>query len=139
MGSVTDIAPGREEIDAAHEALDAAEATPGQQDIEGGEVPARAQEALIEELRVDGTTQLGAWSAGGKKPTSATITLSGGAFEMLDGKAYDKGDVVHFEGTAVVRGVGQVDKADPKTGIVVSCKQVHTARILDITVKGAEN
>jgi hypothetical protein len=137
MGSVTDIAPGREEIDAAHDALDAADAMPGQQDIDGSEVPAPAQEALIEELRVDGTTQLGAFDAGGKKPTSATISLSGGAYELLDGKAYSKGDVVHFEGTAVVRSVAQVDKADPKTGIVVSCKQVHVARILDVRVEGA--
>jgi hypothetical protein len=44
---------------------------------------------------------------------------------------------VHFEGTAVVRSVAQVDKADPKTGIVVSCKQVHVARILDVRVEGA--
>jgi hypothetical protein len=92
----------------------------------------------IEELRVDGTAQLGMFDAGGKKPTSATITLSGGAFELLDGKAYRRATSIHFEGTAVVREVGQVDKADPKTGIVVSCKQTHSARILDITVTGAE-
>jgi hypothetical protein len=137
MAAATD---DRAAIDAEHERLQAeggGEPIPGQQDFDGGVTPADPVPPL-EELRVDGTAQLGMFDAGGKKPTSATITLSGGAYDLLDGKAYRKGDVVHFEGTAVVRSVGQVDKADPKTGIVVSCKQTHSARILDITVTGAE-
>lgn len=92
----------------------------------------------VEELRVDGTTQLGLFSAGGKEPTSATITLSGGKFELLDGKAYAKGDVIRFEGYAKVIEVKQRDREDPKTGITVSCAQGHTARITDLQVAPAD-
>jgi hypothetical protein len=129
--SVTD----REEIDAAHRRQEFEE--------EAGEavgaMPPRDPDPQppVEELRVDGTTQLGIFDPGGKKPTSATLTLGGGAFDVMDGKAYRKGDVVTFSGTAVVREVKDRDKVDRKTGIVVSCKQAHWAEITDLSVKGA--
>jgi hypothetical protein len=129
--SVTD----REAIDAAHRRQEfeqeAGEAV--------GPMPRQDPEPQppVEELRVDGTAQLGIFDPGGKKPTSATLTLGGGAFEVMDGKAYRKGDVVTFSGTAVVREVKDRDKVDRKTGIVVSCKQAHWAEITDLTVKGA--
>jgi hypothetical protein len=115
--------------------------TPGQQTIDGGEIPAAPQNGNgphIEEIRVDGTTQLGLIDFGGKQPQSATITLRGGAYELLEGRAFRKGDIVHFEGTAVVYDVGATDKTDGKTGIVVSAKQRHVARITDLIVTGAE-
>lgn len=90
----------------------------------------------VEEIRVDGTTQLGMFDAGGKQPTTATIALTGGKVMLLDGKAFRKGDVIEFSGTAVVREVSQSDKADPKTGIVVSASQDHRAQITDLVVKG---
>lgn len=124
----------REEIDAAHAELEGQ--IPGQQDIEGGEVPEPAPP--VEELRVDGTTQLGLIDFGGKRPQAATLRLAGGAVELLEGRAFRKGDVITFEGTAVVMEVGAVDKTDPKTGIVVSAKQKHVARITDLQVHGAE-
>lgn len=101
-------------------------------------VPDPEGDAPLDELRVDGTTQLGLFSAGGKKPTTASIRLSGGKIGLVDGKAFSKGDVIHFEGTAVVREVAQRDKPDPKTGIVVSAEQKHVAQITDITVSGAD-
>jgi hypothetical protein len=130
----------RSEIDKIHDELDAEEQAADRQSRATEHPDATREEPPappIDELRVDGTVQLGLFNAGGKKPTSATITLSGGACELLDGKAYQKGDVIEFSGTAVVREVGQVDKADGKTGIVVSAKQKHVARITDLTVRGA--
>lgn len=91
----------------------------------------------VEELRVDGTAQLGMFDSGGKKPQTASIRLSGGRILLLDGKAFRKGDVLHFSGTAVVREVAQRDKPDPKTGIVVSAEQKHVAQITDLVVSGA--
>jgi hypothetical protein len=111
---------------------------PGQQDIDGGFHDPAAEAVPLEELRVDGTAQLGMFDSGGKKPTSASIRLSGGKIELVDGKAFRKGDVIHFEGTAIVREVAQRDKPDPKTGIVVSAEQKHTAQITDIRIAGAD-
>jgi hypothetical protein len=108
---------------------------PGQQTIDGSEIPAPQNGHVhVEEIRVDGTTQLGLIDFGGKRPQSATITLRGGAYELLEGRAFRKGDIVHFQGTAVVYEVGATDKTDGKTGIVVSAKQRHVARITDLIV-----
>lgn len=108
----------------------------GQIDIDGQTV--KAPDPPIEEIRVDGTAQLGMFDLGGKQAQSSALRLTGGKFLTIDGKAYAKGDVIHFEGTAVVNFVGQQDKHDPKTGIVVSAEQQHRARITDLTVKGAK-
>lgn len=129
----------REAIDAAHlKAVERGEASeddvrqiPGQQDFNG-----RSIESFPEEIRVDGTTQLAAFDVGGKRAQSASIRLSGGKVLLLDGKAFSKGEVIHFSGTAVVREVGQRDKPDPKTGIVVSAEQKHIAEIVDLRVGG---
>lgn len=133
----------RGDIDRAHEDLDADRRLEEFKEEAGefvGEMPQAPPDNTsppLDDLRVDGTAQLGLFHSGGKKPTSASIRLSGGKVGLLDGKAYQKGDVIHFEGTAVVDEVGQKDKADPKTGIVVSCEQKHVARITDLTVKGS--
>jgi hypothetical protein len=111
-------------------------ATPGQQDLHGGEVPPDPQPP-IEEIRVDGTVQLGFFDAGGKKPTSSSLRLTGGRVLVLDGRAFKKGDTITFEGTAVVDFVGQQDKTDTKTGIQVSAEQLHRARITDLRIAGA--
>jgi len=132
----------REAIDAAHERLDAEEAgvTAGQQDVFGGEVRQKdggdIVETYPEEIRVDGTTQLAAFDMGGKRATTSSIRLTGGRALIEDGKAYSKGEVVHFSGTAVIREVGQRDKPDPQTGIVVSCEQKHLAEIVDLRIGG---
>src|SRR4051812_31802573 len=131
----------REAIDAAHAAaVENGEATvedvrqvPGQQDFEGavigsdgaaykeGSEPERRQkdggefvESFPEEIRVDGTTQLSAFDLGGKRPSAATMTLSGTVvFEA--GTAMSKGEVFEFSGTGVVRGTAQKDAVDKKT------------------------
>jgi hypothetical protein len=111
-------------------------ATAGQQDLDGGEVP-KDPVPPVEEIRVDGTVQLGLFDAGGKKPTSSSIRLTGGKVLIVDGKAFKKGETVTFEGTAVVDFVAQQDKTDAKTGIQVSAEQLHRARITDLRIAGA--
>jgi hypothetical protein len=102
---------------------------PGQRTIDGQEV-----QVPIEELRVDGTTQLGLIDFGGKRPQSASLRLVGGKVLLADGRAFSKGDVIHGSFTAVVNEVGAKDSHDPKTGIVVSAEQKHSARITDLQV-----
>jgi hypothetical protein len=144
MGAAAATDNVRASIDAAHDEQERLEQEAlerqanGTAGLEARKEPAAAPEPPVEELRVDGTTQLGMIDFGGKKPTSASLRLVGGAVKLVEGKAYQKGDVIHFEGTAVVNDVGGKDTHDPKTGIVVSCKQVHVARILDVRVEGAE-
>jgi hypothetical protein len=125
----------RDDVDAAHRKAEF-EQEAGQA---VGDMPAAppVDAPPVEELRVDGTAQLGIFDAGGKKPSSASIRLAGGKVLLVDGKAYKKGDRISFSGTAVIDEVGQKDKADSSTGIVVSCEQKHVARITDLTVKGA--
>jgi hypothetical protein len=133
----------REAVDAAHlKAVESGEADteavraiPGQQDFEGNTVKQReSTEYFPEEIRVDGTTQLSAFDVGGKRARSASIRLSGGKVLLTEGQAFSKGEVIRFSGTAVVREVGQRDKPDPKTGIVVSAEQKHVAEIVDLRI-----
>lgn len=130
----------REAIDAAHAELGTEEGDvpgviPGQQDFEGGEVRSlQPPETYPEEIRVDGTTQLSAFDMGGKRATEASMRLSGGRVLLTNGQAFSKGEVIRFSGTAIVREVGQRDKADPQTGIVVSAEQKHTAEIVDLRI-----
>lgn len=109
-----------------------AEPTPGQQTIDGGEV--QAPPPPLEEIRVDGTTQLGFFDAGGKTPQSSSLRLTGGKVELVDGRAFRKGDVIDFSGTAVVREVAVRDKADGQTGIVISAEQKHTGEIIALRI-----
>lgn len=123
------------------------EQIPGQQNLNGREVPEQKMlqkdggqivDSYPEEIRVDGTTQLAAFDVGGKRAQSSSIRLSGGKILLMDGKAFRKGDVITGMFTAIVREVGQRDKPDPQTGIVVSAEQKHVAQIVDLTVKPAE-
>jgi hypothetical protein len=91
----------------------------------------------VEDLRVDGTVQLGMFDAGGKKPQSSTVTLSGGKFDLVDGKAFKKGDRIFFAGVAQVFDVGIRDKLDTKTMIATTAEQRHVARIFSLEA-GAE-
>lgn len=135
----------RAQVDAEHERLDAEEAVasfdggleeqiPGQTTIYGDEVVVEEPDLPVEELRVDGTAQLGLFDAGGKRPTEAVIRLSGGAFTVAEGRGFRKGDRIRFEGVAVVREVAQKDKPDRQTGIVTQCVQSHRAEITDLVV-----
>lgn len=128
--TVTDL---RQQVDEAHERLKA-EIPPLE---EGGSRPIGTELGVpVEDLRVDGTAQLGLFQAGGKAPTGATLALSG-KIELMDGKAYRKGDRIYFEGVAVIRGVSQKDKVDKATGVVTECAQGHTAEITDLVVRPA--
>lgn len=127
----------RADIDAAHARLDAEEAaaSPGQTDVFGGEVKQKDGGEIVvsypEEIRVDGTTQLAAFDLGGKRPGGATLRLTG-KVTLEDGTGLSKGEVITGRFTAVVREVGQKDKKDNATGIVVSCEQRHGAEIVDL-------
>lgn len=109
------------------------QATPGQLDVHGGEVPADPQPP-VEEMRVDGTVQLGLFTAGGKKPSGSSVRFVGGKVSLLDGRAFKKGDVVSFSGVATVVEVSQRDKRDKQTRIVVEAEQHHLAEIDDLSV-----
>lgn len=104
----------------------------GQQDIEGGEIV--TVHVPLDEIQVDGTAQLDIFDLGGKRPSSASITLAGGKVALVDGRAFRKGDTITFQGTATITSVTQQDKTDSKTGIVVSAEQKHVARITDLQV-----
>src|SRR3954462_5553806 len=78
-----------------------------------------------DDLRVDGTVQLGLFETGGKHATSSTLRLTGGKIDLVDGRAFKKGDTVKLEVVAVVGFIGQQDKVDAQTGQVVSCEQQH--------------
>jgi hypothetical protein len=113
------------------------EVPPGQVDIDGAVTPADPVPP-VEEIRVDGTVQLSMFDLGGKRATTSSLRLTGGAVKLVDGAAYKKGDVLTGTFTAVVNEVGQKDDHDPKTGIVVSATQKHSARITDLRIKGAK-
>lgn len=100
----------------------------GQRDFDG-EI-----HAPLDEIRIDGSTQLGLFDAGGKKPTSASLALTGGRFDLMDGKAYRKGDVIVLQVVAVVDTVTLKDKTDRKVGVVTACEQQHKAYISDVRV-----
>jgi hypothetical protein len=110
-----------------------ADPTPGQQTIDGDEVPEE-----IGEVRVDGTVQLGLIDFGGKKPQTATVTLAGGQFDLAEGQAYSKGERLFFAGQAQVQAITGRDKLDPKTMIATSAVQHHAARIFELHVGDEE-
>lgn len=102
--------------------------------------PPEPQEPVVDEILVDGTTeleQLGLFEMGGKKPTRASIKFTGGKVKLVAGTAFRKGDRIRFSGEAVVNDVGQKDDHDPKTSQVVDCEQRHGARIIDLVVDSA--
>jgi hypothetical protein len=101
--------------------------TPGQQTIDGGEV----QSVYVEQIRVDGTTQV-AIDFGGKQAQTARLTLSGAV--EVDG-FFRKGDRIRGSFEAVVVGIAGRDKIDKVTGIPVEAVQTHTARVVDLVVE----
>lgn len=163
MSSATAEAPSREEIDRVRELMELSDGelqaladTEGpdqqlasdvlqQRGAEFGEqqkepeTPKEPATPLpdVDQIIVDGTTQLSIFKLGGKEPNSASITLAGGKHELAQGTAYNKGERIRFSGEAIVRKVAQKDSADPKTGQVVSCEQQHTATIVDLVVDSA--
>jgi hypothetical protein len=107
------------------------QATPGQQTIDGGEVPP-APDPRPEEIILRGTTPLDFFNAGGKRPNKASIRFTGGKTGLEQGTAFKKGDVIHFEGYATVVSAAPRDKRDKQTGIVVECELQIQAEIDDL-------
>lgn len=114
----------------------AAQGDPDPQDIHGADPGADGFQPG--ELLIDGDGQLTFKIAGPKKPTAATLTLTGGKFNVL--RQFDmeerlelvlrtpEGEVV-FEGGAVVEDIGFKAAKDSKTGQTVSVERRHKARI----------
>lgn len=98
------------------------------------QTPPEPMETVLPEIEITGTAQLGLFDAGGRSPDSASVRLAGGKISTVAGTAFEKGTVIHFEGTAVITAVKQQDKRDPKTGTVVGCEQQHTALITDLSL-----
>lgn len=104
----------------------------GQQTIDGGEV--RSELPPPEEIVVAGTAQLGLFESGGKAPQTASLKLKGGKAVLEDGTAFRKGERVALVVHCVIEAVAQKDSTDKSTGIVTSCEQEHTARVVDFFV-----
>jgi hypothetical protein len=77
-------------------------------------------------LRGDG--QLG-WSVGGKKPTGASLRLTGGSFKIEEGQLA-KGSARVVVVTGLVNDVGFRDKLDGNTHDAVECERKHGAKII---------
>lgn len=102
--------------------------------IADGQTGAKQVDSAPEELLVAGTTQLELLpSLGGKKPTGSTVTLQGlGGIPVMQGQAFEKGQLVRFEGVALIEEVAQKDNVDRKAGVAVGCKQIHKAFTTDV-------
>lgn len=94
-------------------------------------------EPEVDEIVLDGSTQLELFDVGGKKATRATIKFTGGKVKLSAGKGFKKGERIKFTGEAIVNEVGQKDEHDPQTSQVVDCEQRHSARIVDLSVDRA--
>lgn len=133
-GDSSGVIPGQTSVD---DHLPPSEEPPPEDDPEyepPAQDPPRNDGPPPEEIVLSGPAQLGFFDAGGKRPQSASIRFVGGKVLLSHGTAYKKGDVIHFSGTAVVNFVGQQDKTDASTGIVVDCEQQHKAKITDLRV-----
>ncbi len=119
-----DAPEGRDESETADERLDRQKRE--QQERLGSS-------AQPQELAVAGT-QEALFDMGGKKPGTATLTLSIPAVQMLGGQGFKKGDRFEFSGVAQVVAVGQKDKLDKETKIVTESVQVHQAVVVDLVV-----
>lgn len=91
----------------------------------------------LDEIVVDGTSQLEMFDFGGKKATHATFKLTGGKVKIQSGQAFKKGDRVRGTFEAVVNFVGQKDEHDANTGQVTDAEQRHEARLTDLQVERA--
>lgn len=91
----------------------------------------------VDEIVLQGTSQLELFEMGGKKATRATIKFAGGKVKIEKGQGFKKGERIKFSGEAIVNEVGQKDEHDPQTGQVVDCEQRHGARIVDLSVERA--
>lgn len=125
---------------AAYAQGEGGEQIPGQQDLEGNEVPAPEPAAnasaagTLEGVTLEGPRQLSVYSTGGKEPKRAKLVLSSAGVELEPGTTFEKGDVLQLSLTAVVVGVADKDKLDKATGMVVECKRQLTAQVTDLWV-----
>ena len=88
----------------------------------------------LEAIVVTGTEQRGLFQAGGKAPTSAVLTLTGGKAELAQGTTLRKGQIISGSFVAVVREVGQKDKVDGSTQLVVDCVEKIGAKVTDLRI-----
>lgn len=123
---------------AAELKAEAGEAT-GQGDPAADAVAAERRDAEAaalppEDIIVSGI-QMSYPSMGGKKPTSATLKLTGTKVDVAEGTAFKKGMTITGRFVAVVNFVGQKDKHDAATQQVTGNEARHEARITDLIVE----
>lgn len=126
---------------AAELKAEAGEAT-GQGDPAADAVAAERRDAEAaalppEDIIVSGI-QMSYPSMGGKKPTSATLKLTGTKVDVAEGTAFKKGMTITGRFVAVVNFVGQKDKHDAATQQVTGNEARHEARITDLIVEVPE-
>lgn len=131
---VKDVDPGGDPRD-LDGAIDVAK-IPGQQTIDGGEVP--EPQPSLPGLELVGTAKLSDFALGGKKPQSASIKFVGGKVELTGGTAYKKGALVYGALLATVVETAQRDKRDKATRQVVTCEQNHKAEIDELLTASSE-
>jgi hypothetical protein len=141
MGAATQSPPSdRAAIDAEHAKLNGGaegEATDTQSRATAhpdAKAPAPAQE-LPDGLELEGGGQL-SLDVGGKRPTAATLSLTGGKVALPKGQfVKDERVVVRVE--AVVDKIAFSNQTDAKTQQIVGCERQHFARIRSVTLVNA--
>lgn len=96
--------------------------------------PEPEHEPLAEDIIVAGL-EMEPIDCGGKKPTAATLKLTGGSVKLMNGTYFKKGTRIRFEGWAVVNDVGVKDTHDTATQQVTDATQQHSARITALSVE----
>jgi hypothetical protein len=135
MGAGTAAPPksARQQVDDAHANLgDDAQSRATEHPDAKAAPPA---EGLPDGLELEAGGQL-SLEVGGKRPTAATLTLTGGKVQLPKGQ-FAKGDRIVVRVEATVRGVKLQDQVDSKTRQVVGCERQHFAPIENVTLVNA--
>jgi hypothetical protein len=98
------------------------------------DLPDSAPDDLPPEEIIVAGLEMSFFSAGGKKPTTASLAFTGGKVKLREGTALKKGQRIVGRFEAVVNFVGQQDETDGATGQVTACEQQHKARFVDLAL-----
>lgn len=75
---------------------------------------------------------------GGKRPTYATISLTGAKAELVAGTGFKKGTTISGSFVAVVNESGEKDEHDSTTQQVTDCEARYKARVTDLVIDAPE-
>lgn len=71
----------------------------------------------------------GFFDLGGKQPQTGVLKLTKAEMALAPDEVPAKGSTVTLVVTGVVRGIGQIDKADKETGVVVESTEVYRVEV----------